>query len=49
MWAEGANYTWLLGVRNTLNNYFAMYKRLRAPIFAWNSHPPPTWCEELFK
>ena len=32
----------LLGVRHYLNNYFAMYKRLRALVFAWTSHPPPT-------
>ena len=30
-------------VWNYVNNYFTMYKRLTTPVYAWNSHPPPTW------
>ena len=33
----------LRGVLNYLNNFFAMYTRLRTPVYAWNSHFPPTW------
>ena len=40
---------YLLGVRNYLNNYFAMYTRLTRSVYGWYSHPPTQWGYELLK
>ena len=39
----------LLAVKNYLNNYFAMYKRWRVPVYASTSHSLPTCSSGLFK
>ena len=39
----GTRITLLLRVKNYLNNYFPCIPVSRAPLYAWNSHAPPSW------
>ena len=39
----------LLGIKNYLNNYLAMYTRLTRSHIRVEIYPPATWGSELFK
>ena len=42
-YTRGTHMRRLLGVRSYLNNYLACIHVCRAPGYAWNPYPPPTW------